>query len=254
MPISPSVKDTLAKSPTTVQEIPQRTHPSTDTLGPLPMGPGPVIRPKKESLNKLAQEGLPKMTYQPVRAAKLPPTEKFIPIGPGESSTVANIPIHVRVEQEKKRLSLVGSKEEPSGVKTTAHSIRFRDAQGRNIRYALRPSQKKTCATWLELSIEGESPRKVRALVYDETRHCLMDKKTKVHVPPNDAILVMKSLKLLCKISMVRLDCSSGAQQPGMRKVQSELDFGSVTRMKRNAYSTNSLTNSLTHGRDMIRT
>lgn len=84
------------------------------------------------------------------------------------------------------------------------------DAEGRGVSYRLRPSKKKSCATFLELTAEGEASRKVRSIVHDPVRHTLADKRSTVSVPPDDAADVLKGLRLLCKISMVRLESADG--------------------------------------------
>jgi len=154
-----------------------------------------------------------------------------------------NVPIRERVEQEKLRLSLAGS-EERSGPVTTSRSLSFEDTAGRSIAYVLKPSKKKTCATFLEMSVEGEMPRKVRNIVYDDACHCIQDRRTKFLIPSSDVVVVMRSLKLLCKISAVKLECVHGS--PGMKRVQSNLDFTHGPTGMKNAPSSNSL-NSLSN-------
>mmetsp|Transcript_28775 Transcript_28775/g.60741 ORF Transcript_28775/g.60741 Transcript_28775/m.60741 type:complete len:297 (+) Transcript_28775:214-1104(+) len=133
------------------------------------------------------------------------------------------IPIHVRVEQERLRLLSIKENKEPAGARATAHCLKFRDTQGRNIRYAVRTSQKGTSATLLELLVEGKSPRKVRSIVYDDASHMLLDGKNKFFVPSSDVTTVMKSLNLLCKVASVKLDCVHGS--PGLKKAVSNLDL-----------------------------
>lgn len=150
------------------------------------------------------------------------------------------LPIHERVEQEKKRLSSKGS-DEPVRVRTTAHSLRFHDTDGRRIRYALKPSKKKSRSTYLELTVEGLSPRKVRKMSYDDACHSIQDKKVRFSIPSSDAATVMKSLKLLCKVTMVRLDYLNGSPA-GLKKARSNLDFSyPPANLRRVASSTNSL-------------
>lgn len=124
-----------------------------------------------------------------------------------------SLPIHERVEQEKLRLSLTMFEEAPI-VKSTATALRFQDTKGRTIRYTLRPSKKKSSSTFLELMIEGEKPRKVRSIIYDDASGAINDGKTEpLCVPPCDIATVMKSLILLCKIASVKLDCINGSPE-----------------------------------------
>lgn len=154
------------------------------------------------------------------------------------SQTATSIPIHIRVEQEKRRLSREGC-EEPVGAKATAYCLRFQDTDGKNIRYKVRSSKKNTSATVLERLVEGKRPKKVKSIVYDAASHAIHDGKNRFLVPSSDVAIVMKSLNLLCKVASVKLDCTNSS--PGLRKVLSNLDLMNGSTTSRNELSTNSL-------------
>jgi len=155
--------------------------------------------------------------------------------------TATSISIHIRVEQEKRRLSRKGC-EEPVGAKATAHCLRFQDAEGKNIRYMVRSSKKRTSATVLERLVEGKSPKKVKSIVYDDASRAIHDGKNRFLVPSSDVAIVMKSLNLLCKVASVKLDVQLHYNSsPGLRKVLSNIDLMNGSTTSRKMLSTNSL-------------
>lgn len=140
-----------------------------------------------------------------------------------------SIPIHIRVEQEKLRISRTKGHQDHVGVKATAHNLRFQDNSGRNIRYRLRPSKKKSRATILELLIEDKKVRKVKNIIYDEEADTIYDGKNMILIPPSDVSIVIKRLSLLCKVGSVKLDWIDAS--PTLSTVLSNLDCnGSTTR------------------------
>lgn len=91
-----------------------------------------------------------------------------------------------KVENENKKVKK-GAKEGEEGAvfKATAHSLTFEDVEGRRIRYYLRPSAKKTRATFLEVAIgEGSKPRKVKTLAYDDASRVVRDGRDELTLPP----------------------------------------------------------------------
>lgn len=147
-----------------------------------------------------------------------------------------DLPIHLRVEQEKLRLSFTKSDEEDR-VKATALSLRFRDIRGRTIRYNIRPSKKQSRATFLEIHAEGNRARRCKKIIYDGPNNAIIDGKIdKFFVPQSDVDAVMKRLNLLCKIAFVNLECIE--VPPTLRKVMSNLDFNGSTIKRVNSSST----------------
>lgn len=157
----------------------------------------------------------------------------------GSPPMTIRIPIHIRVEQEKRRLSL-NECEEPVGAKATKHCLRFPDSDGKRIKYSIRMS-KRTSVTFLELSVEGKRPRKVKSIIYDDASHAIQDGKNTFLLLPRDVAVVTKSLNLLCKVSSVKLDCVNGLLGP--RNVVSNVDLinGSETVGKGQVHSMNRL-------------
>lgn len=252
----------MPKESSSTPNVPQRqasldslisTESPIDVLGPLPSRRSPRLT-TNNSLRKKSPKSIDERALSittsciPIRTKKSSlPTENAISNAAEEDPSKLGIdcPILMRVEQEKKRLSGSGLRE-ASGVEATAHSLRFQDINGRNISYKLRPSKKKSCATFLQLLVEGESPRKVRRMVYDYAYYSLHDKNIRFSIPSSDAAAVMRSLKVLCKVSMVKLDYLNVASSSSgvLRKVQSSVDFtiGSSTSSEVRTFSTNSLT------------
>lgn len=184
-----------------------------------PLIPEKASRPRSPKANsapihlRVEQEQLQLNSTKKVRRESPPPAR--------------NVPLHIRVEQERLRLSLT-KKNDPELVKTTATSLRFRDTDGRTIRYTLRPSMKASRATFLELNVEGAPrPRKVNKMTYDGATNAISVKTDRFLVPSGDIDTVMKSLRLLCKVGGVRLDAINSP--PSLRAVLSNLDIYGTT-------------------------
>lgn len=147
------------------------------------------------------------------------------PVVNSQASSIC--PILERVEQEKMRLSGLQGGEEPD-VKAIPHGLCFKDRSGREIRYTLRPSLKKSRSTFLEISVDGK-PRKVRKnIMFDNACNSINDGRGEIFVPSKDIALVMKRLSLLSKVASVTLDCTNGA--PALREVLSSLDCNGPVR------------------------
>mmetsp|Transcript_28526 Transcript_28526/g.60789 ORF Transcript_28526/g.60789 Transcript_28526/m.60789 type:complete len:239 (+) Transcript_28526:158-874(+) len=146
-----------------------------------------------------------------------------------ESPTVATrIPIHVRVEQEKLRLSLTKGCQDTVGVKASSSSLRFQDTDGRNIQYNLRSSKKKNRSNFLELHVDGEkSKRGKHMIIYDDASNAIHDGGHRFLLPSSDVQIIMKSLSLICKIGQVKFD-GKNASSPALGKVMSDLDCNKV--------------------------
>lgn len=260
-PLTESQKEMLKES-SSIPNAPQRqpslaslisTESPIDVLGPLPSMRSPRLSTnnslRKKSFESIDESAPSTMTpCRPICMKKSSlPTENAMSNVTEEDPSKLGIdcPILMRVEQEKKRLSGSGLRV-ASGVETTAHSLRFQDTNGRNICYKLRPSKKKSCATFLQLLVEGESPRKVRRMVYDYASHSLHDKNIEFSIPSSDAAAVVRSLKVLCRVSMVKLDYLNEASSSSgvLRKVHSSVDFTHVSSSfsEIRTFSTNSLT------------
>mmetsp|Transcript_25122 Transcript_25122/g.60452 ORF Transcript_25122/g.60452 Transcript_25122/m.60452 type:complete len:460 (-) Transcript_25122:211-1590(-) len=187
-----------------------------DTVPPLP-----ALSSSKRSRSKASVSVSRDENESPVQ------TNNRIPSRRGALPEIDDLPINLRVEQEKLRLSFTKS-EEPQRVKTTSLSLRFQDIRGRTIRYTIKPSKKKSRATFLEVYAEGSKPRRCKKIIYDGPNNSIIDGKIdKFFVPPSDIDAVMKRLNLLCKIAFVNLECIE--VPPTLRKVISNLDFTGST-------------------------
>lgn len=154
-------------------------------------------------------------------ASAPPPDESEAELFREQPTATSNVPVYVRVEQERRRLGLAVDVE-TGGAWATAHCLHFLDTSGRKVKYTVRANSKKQRSAVLELAVKGWKPRKSKGIFYDASSRSIRDGRKTFIVPSQDAPLVRKTLALLCKVSSVRLDYADEVMGPRKRSPQSQ--------------------------------